>query len=122
MGMSLQQMVDEISAALEEKLRVRGKSLEAQLRKAGRRLPRRVREDATYLRRCVALMENPKLAKMVDLAKAQKAHRNVMAHLTTVDLAKERADAALSMLGSIAFALLFTGVMVLVVLWARGFV
>ena len=122
MGKTLQQMVEDIREGLEDKLRVRGKSLDAQLRKAGRRLPKRVRNDATYLARGLTLVENPKLAKMFDQAKAVKAHRNVMAHLETVDLGAQRRDAALSLLGSIAFALLFTGIMVLFVLWQRGFV
>ena len=47
--------------------------------------------------------------KMIDLAKARTAHRNVLAYLETVDLAGERRTAALNLAGSIAFAILMTG-------------
>ncbi len=122
MAKTLQQMVDEVHAGLETQMRIRGRTLDAQIRKAGRSLPRRVRSDASYLAQGAALAENPKLARMVDMAKARQAHRNVLAHLETVDLAAQRRDAAFSMVASIAFALLTTGILVLFVLWARGFI
>jgi len=122
MGMTLQNMVDEVRAQMEEKLRVRGRSLEAQLRKAGRTLPRHVRRDATYLARALPMTANPKLARMVDLRQAQRAHKNILAHLQTVDIGAQRRDAALSLIASIAFALLTTGVLLMFVLWARGFI
>ena len=42
MTLTMHQMVDEVRAALADKLRVRGRSLAVQVRKAGRRLPRAV--------------------------------------------------------------------------------
>jgi len=122
MAETMRQMVDEVRAALQDKLRVRGRTLEAQIRRAGRQLPRRVRSDATFLAQAVALTDNPKLACMVDMAKAKKAHRNVLAHLDTVDIGAQRRNAALNMLASIMFALLVTGVLLLGVLWVRGFI
>lgn len=122
MGVTLQQMVDEVRAGLESKLRVRGASLQVQLRKAGRLLPRKVRSDAAYLAQGAELVRNPKLAKMVDMTKARHAHRHVLAHLETVDIGARRRDAALHLVASIAFALLVTGVLLLVVLRQRGFV
>jgi len=122
MAMDLQQMVDEVSEALADKLRVRGGSLDAQIHRAGRLLPRRVRQDATYLAQGITLVQNPKLAKMFDMAKARKAHRNVLAHIDTVDMGAQRRDAALNLVASIAFALLVTGCLLLFVLWQRGFV
>lgn len=122
MAKTLQQMVDEVRAAMETQLRVRGKSLDAQIRKAGRLLPRRVRHDATYLAQGATLAENPKLSKMIDMAKAQKAHRSVLAYLDSVDIGAQRRDAALNLVASIAFALLVTGVLLVFVLWARGFI
>ncbi len=120
--MTLQQMVDEVQAALEGKLRVRGRSLAAQIRKAGRLLPRRVRSDATYLAQAVVLSENPKLQRMVDMAGAKQAHRRVMGFLEGVDPGARRRTAALNMAASIAFALLVTGALLLFVLVQRGFV
>ncbi len=122
MTMTMQQMVDDVRAGLQDRLRVRGRSLDAQIRKAGRLLPRRVRADAIYLAQGVGLVQNPKLAKMVDMGKARQAHRNVMAHLESVDIAAQRRNAALNLVASIAFALLATGVLLLFVLWQRGFI
>ena len=115
-------MVDEIRETMKIRLRVRGRTLDAQIRKAGRLLPRRVRYDATYLAQGVALAENPKLAKLIDMTKAQQAHRSVMAHLESVDVAARRRNAALNLIASIAFALLTTGALLLIVLWWRGFI
>lgn len=122
MGMSLQEMAEDVRAGLESKLRVRGRSLQAQIRRAGRLLPRYVRRDATYLAQGAELATNPKLAKMVDIAKARQAHRKVLAYLDTVDIAVQRRDAALQLAASIAFALLVTSGLVVFVLWQRGFI
>ncbi|EBA12992.1 hypothetical protein RCCS2_03884 [Roseobacter sp. CCS2] len=122
MAQTLQQMVDEVREAMGTQMRIRGRSLDVQLRKAGRLLPRRIRQDATYLAQGVTLVQNPKLAKMVDMAKAQQAYENVMAHLHGFDVAAGRRNAVLNLVASIAFALLVTGVLLLVVLWWRGFI
>ena len=122
MAKTLQQMVDEVREGLDDKLRMRGRSLDAQVRKAGRLLPRGVRHDATYLAQAVVLADNPKLARMVDMAKASRAHRNVMDFLEGYDLDARRRTTALNLVTSIAFALLVTGLLVLFVLVQRGFV
>ena len=122
MALTIEHMVAELREAFTERLRIRGRSLEAQIRKAGRRLPKRVRRDATYLAQSVALEENPKLARMIDMPRAKQAHRNVLEHLETVDVGAERRMVALNIAASIAFALLFTGILVLFVLVQRGFV
>jgi hypothetical protein len=122
MALTMQQMVDEVSAALDAKLRVRGRTLEAQVRKAGRLLPRGVKRDATYLMKAAPLAANPKLARMVDMTKAKQAHRNVLAFLEGFDLGARRRTAALNLVASIAFALMVTGILLLFVLVQRGFV
>ena len=122
MVLTMQQMADEVRDGLQSKLRVHGRSLEAQIRKAGRLLPRAVRRDATFLAQGAGLVQNPKLARMVDMAKARQAHRNVLAYLETVDAGAQRRDAALNLVASIAFALLVTAGLLLFVLWQRGFI
>lgn len=115
-------MVEEVSALLESKLRVRAPTLGGQVRKAGRRLPRGVRRDATFLAQSIALTDNPKLARMVDAGKMRQAHTNVVRHLEAIDVSRQRRTAALNMIASIAFAILFTAILVLFVLVQRGFV
>ena len=122
MTLTMHQMVDEVRAALAEKLRVRGRSLAVQVRKAGRRLPRAVRRDAVYLVQTIGLVDNPKLARMIDMRRAQLAHRNILVFLETVDVAAERRGIALQIAASIALALLVTGLLLLFVLVQRGFV
>jgi hypothetical protein len=121
MGMTLQQMVDEVREGLAEKLRMRGRSLDAQIRKAGRLLPRGVKRDAAYLAQAVVLADNPKLARMVDLAKAKRAHGRVLSFLDTIDAGAQRRSAALNLVASIGLALLVTAALVLFVLAQRGF-
>ena len=118
----MQKMTGQISALLENKLRIRGKSLAVQLRKAGRRLPRAVRRDARYIIQSADLTDNPKLARMVDAKKLKRAHANVVRHLETVDLSAQRRTALLNLIASIAFAILMTFILVLFVLIQRGFV
>jgi len=122
MTLTMHQMVDEVRAALADKLRVRGRSLAVQVRKAGRRLPRAVRRDAVYLVQTIGLVDNPKLARMIDMRRAQLAHRNILAFLETVDVAAERRGIALQIAASIALVLLVTGLLLLFVLVQRGFV
>ena len=122
MTLTMHQMVDEVRAALADKLRVRGRSLAVQVRKAGRRLPRAVRRDAVYLVQTIGLVDNPKLARMIDMRRAQLAHRNILAFLEAVDVAAERRGIALQIAASIALVLLVTGLLLLFVLVQRGFV
>ncbi|MEL6682186.1 MAG: hypothetical protein AAFQ09_06015 [Pseudomonadota bacterium] len=122
MGKDIDDQVATLQSLLDEKLGVRGRTLAVQVRKAGRLLPRHVRRDATYIATSVALSENPKLSRMVDQARLQKAHSNVTAYLTTINVTERRVTAGLNLAASIVFALLVTGVLVLVVLVQRGFV
>jgi hypothetical protein len=122
MALTMHQMVEEVRVGLADKLRVRGRSLAVQVRKAGRRLPRAVRRDAVYLVQTVGLADNPKLARMIDMARAQAAHRNILQFLQTVDVAAERRGIALQIIASTALAILVTGILLLIVLVQRGFV
>lgn len=122
MSETIEQMAAEVRAGLRAKLGLRGKTLAAQLRKGGRLLPRHVRRDATYLAQILPLANNPKLVRMIDQAKARQAHRNVLAHLDTIDLAAQRRNAALNMVASIAFGLLATIVLTIAVLWWQGLI
>jgi hypothetical protein len=122
MVLTVQQMVDEVSAALDAKLGMRGRTLAAQVRKAGRLLPRGVKRDATYLAQTVDLSQNPKLSRMVDIDKVSRAHANVLAFLAGVDRGAQRRTAALNMIASIAFVFLVTGIVLLFVLVQRGFI
>ncbi|MDX8351130.1 hypothetical protein [Cognatiyoonia sp. IB215182] len=122
MGKSVEYQVDALRTLFAEKLRVQGRDLEAQVRKAGRRLPRHIRRDARFFLESYDLMANPKLARMVDGKKMDRAYSNIVAHLDGLDPRQERITAMINLAASIAFVFLVTGVLVLVVLVLRGFV
>ncbi|WP_394179278.1 hypothetical protein [Yoonia maritima] len=119
---TIEQQVAEIRGLLETKLRVRGPSLAAQVRKAGRALPRAVRRDLAFMVQSADLVKNPKLARMVDPQRAERAHRNTVAYLNTVDAREQRITAVINVAASIALAVLVTAAVVLYVLVQRGFV
>ena len=119
---TIEQQVAEIRGLLETKLRVRGPSLAAQVRKSGRALPRAVRRDLAFMVQSADLVKNPKLARMVDPHRAERAHRNTVAYLNTVDAREQRITAVINVAASIALAVLVTAAVVLYVLVQRGFV
>jgi len=118
----LQNQVDEIRNLLETQLRAKGRSLEAQLRKAGRRLPRKIRADAAKVVEAQTLVQNPKLARMIDTAAVTRATENVTAHLHTIDPWERFKDRWLGILGAISAVLIFTFIVVVYVLVQRGIV
>jgi hypothetical protein len=118
----LQNQVDELRGLLDSQLRVRGRTLEAQVRKAGRRLPRRIRRDAHTVINATALMENPKLARMVDQEQVRTAAQNVIVHLQSIDPMDRFKGRVLGMLGAISAVLILTFVLVVYVSVKRGLV
>ena len=88
----LRKEMDELQTLMTERLRVRGRTFERQLRKAGRLLPRKVRSEAAFLLQARTLMQNPKLARMVDQDRVAKAHQFVAEYLQSVDPVARRKD------------------------------
>jgi hypothetical protein len=114
--------VAEIRTLLEERLKIRGRSLDRQVKKAGRLLPRKVRQQARYLAQAETLAQNPKLLRMIDWPKAETAHADVVAWLSAIDPSERRWTRIINMLALIAFNLLLLGgLLVWFLLW-RGIV
>ncbi len=122
MANSLQDQVNEISGLMEKQLRVRGADLSKQIRKAGRLLPRAVRHDALYLAQAVVLADNPKLFRMIDRTKADKAHANVVSFLEGISPRERMANQLLGVTASIALMIVAVFVVGLYVLVKRGLV
>lgn len=101
MASDIHKQVEEISALLTKKLGLRARTFQAQVHKARRFLPRALRRDLIYLAQAESLADNPKLHRMIDML---------------------RLDAALGVAASIAFGLLITAVLVIVMLVQRGLV
>ena len=115
------QMADRVSALLEERLSVRGRTLGDKVRKAGRRLPRKVREAASYLAKAAEMAQNPKLLVRVDEAQVAQNYDVVIRHLGGIDRGALRRGAVLNFLASVAFSLLILGLGVLAFLFWRGY-
>jgi len=101
--------IDDVRTMLRARLSIRGKTLPAQIRKAGRLLPKAVRRDAASLAEAQTLMQNPKLARIVDTAKLEQAHQSVITYLETIDPKERRKDRLLGILGYLALNVLLFG-------------
>jgi hypothetical protein len=115
-------MADEVAAQLEGKLRARGHGLSAKLRAAGRRLPRSVRAEAAVLERAAAMAQHPKLLVQVDQTRAAQAHRACLDHLMAPERRAKRRAMWAGIASSVAFSLFTVGLLVLAVLYWRGFI
>ncbi|MFT5743665.1 MAG: hypothetical protein ACI86S_001738 [Paracoccaceae bacterium] len=118
----LHKQIEEIRGLMADRLRVRGRDLEHQVRKAGRLLPRHLRRDGAFLAQAQVMSQNPKLVRLVDRPRVDRAHADMVIFLKTVD-AKDRAKAKLlGILGAVAFNLLVVFIAVVWYLWWRGLV
>jgi len=114
--------IDEIRTLMEQRLRVRGRSLEAQLRKAGRRLPRHIRREARFLVQAAPMAANPRLARMIDQNRATRAHQQVVAHLKSIDPKQAARTRLLNLAGVVAFNLFLLFAIIVTFLVWRGIV
>ena len=119
---ALHNQIEEIRTLMWERLRIRGRDLGHQVRKAGRLLPKRQRRDGAFLAQAAVLVQNPKLARMVDESRVQRAHDDMVAFLKTVDPKDRAKGKLLGILGVIAFNLLLIFAVGVWYLWSRGLV
>lgn len=114
--------IDDIRALLDTQLRIRGATLDKQIHRAGRLLPRKIRAEAAFLVQANLLVQNPKLARMIDPGRVQRAHALVAAHLRGIDPKDRLKGRLLNIAGLLAFNLLLTGGLVVAYLVWRGIV
>ncbi len=89
--------------------------------KAKNRLPRRIYNQALLLAKAEPLSVHPKLCLTLDAPALGEAAGDVQKYLKSIDLADQRKGWILGMLGGLAFnMILFVVVLVLVLYW-RGF-
>lgn len=119
---SIQQMADRVSALLEQRLNVTGPTLEVRIKRAGSKLPRKIRDAAEALVQATQMADNPKLLMQIDYEAVAVAYDLCVRHLNTVNQAERRRGMLLDAGARIAFALLMVGVLVVAVLYWRGFV
>lgn len=121
-AMPIQKQTDEVRSLIEERLKIKGRTLEHALAKAGRLLPKWARRDGAFLVLAEHHLGHPKLRLTVDVAKVDKAHQGLVAHLKTIDPSERLKSSILSMLGVISFNLILVIGALIMFLWWRGFV
>ena len=118
----LSSQITEIRSLFETQLRIRGRTLDQQIKRAGRLLPRKVRADAKFLAQANLLMQNPKLARMINSDRVAQAHLTVTTYLHSVDPKDRLKGRMLNVAGVIAFnGLLAAGLLIAILVW-RGIV
>lgn len=118
---TVQQMADRVADLLEDRLRLRGKTLQDKLRRGGRLLPRKVRREAEYLAEVAVLAQHPKVQTMLDDARIAEAYDVCVKHLRGIGAAQRLQAIILGVVGSLAFALLVLGAALIAVLVWRGY-
>lgn len=117
---AVDKLVDEVRKLLEERLRIKGRSLAHQLRRAGRLLPKRMQRDGRYLDQARTMTAHPTLALMIDDTRVKAAHKRLVSHLKSIDPKEERKTKLIRIAAVIAFNLLVVIVLFLLVLNWRG--
>ena len=116
------QMADRVSALLEERLSVRGRTLGDKVRKAGRRLPRKVREAASYLAKAAEMAQNPKLLVRVDESDVAAAYDICLRHLGSLGPHRRWLDGTVAVAASVAVSLLLVALLVIGLMRWRGLI
>jgi hypothetical protein len=114
--------LDQISAALQDKLALRPAPFAKLIARSKSKLPRRVFLSAEKLVAAQSIADHPKLNRTLDFDALARAGDVVLTHLEKIDTSERRKDRLLSMLGSMAFGILGLAVLVIVVLRWRGFI
>ncbi|MGV8986577.1 MAG: hypothetical protein ACOH2H_09860 [Cypionkella sp.] len=119
---TIQQMADRVSALMEERLKITAPTLEAQVQRAGHRLPRKVRDAAEAMAQATQMAQSPKLLMQIDYEAVAIAYDICIRHLNGVNRGARRKGLILDAAARIAFALLVVGILLVAVLYWRGFV
>lgn len=121
-GAYVDKYADEVRNLIEQRLRIKGRTLDKALSRAGRLLPKWAQREGRYLAQATQYMGHPKLRLMIDEAKVEKAHGSLVAHLKSIDPADRRKGRILGVLGVISFNLILVVAAFLGYLIWRGYV
>lgn len=113
--------MDEVRSLIEERLRIKARTLDKALSRAGRLLPKWAQREGRYLANAGQFMGHPKLRLMIDVAKVEKAHKDLVDHLKSIDPSERRTTRVLGVLGVISFNLILVVVALISFLIWRGY-
>lgn len=115
------EMTEDIATLMRDALGADGASVQDAVAQCRRQLPRKLRREADFLAEIEPLAGHPKLARQIDRDRLMRAHGALSAHLKGLQKQRRRGEVALAILGSLAVSLLGVTVLVLVLLYWRGF-
>lgn len=116
----LQRKAAEVEQLLGSQLHARGPDLARRLKKIRRLLPRNVRREISFLADAEKISHNPKLLKLIDWPRVDRAHKVAMTWLQGVDPNARRRDYLWSALGGVGLAVLVVGGLLIWILAWRG--
>ncbi|WP_296418697.1 hypothetical protein [Pseudooctadecabacter sp.] len=120
--MDTETAAENIRALIEERLRLKARSLSHGVRRAGRLLPPWARREARYLVQAAEMARHPKMQARIDDARVAKAHRDLTEYLTSIDPKEQRKTRILKVLGAVSFNLIVVVAAFITYLVWRGFV
>lgn len=115
-------LIAQTKSLMRDKLGVRASDMARAAAKAKNRLPGRVYNQAILLAKAEPLAGHPKLCLTLDAPGLGAAAEEVQQYLNSIDLADRRKGWILGMLGGLAFNMILFVVLLLLVLYWRGFV
>jgi hypothetical protein len=118
---TIQQMALRVAELMQEKLKIKGRTLDDKLRAAGRRLPKPVKEAAHQLALAAEQAKHPKLVMRIDEEAVAQNYDTCVRDLNGLDKWYRRRGIMLSLTLSILLSLLGVVVLLLIVLRWRGF-
>ncbi|SLN42830.1 hypothetical protein [Pseudooctadecabacter jejudonensis] len=120
--MTAKTYAEDIKTLIEDRLRLKSRSLSHAIRRAGRLLPAWARREARFIAQAETMMAHPKLRVRVDEAKLARAHADLTNYLRTIDPKERRKTRVLGILGTVSFNLIvIVAAFVTYLVW-RGFV
>lgn len=103
--MDIPEVSRDLAEYMAKQLRVRGGRLADVAGRAGRRLPHKLHEDVADLIEAEAMSRHPRMARMVDRKRVQKAERRLRHFLDRQSPSAERRGVILDRVAAVAFIL-----------------
>lgn len=119
---TIEQMAENLSALLAQRLKVSGPTLEICFKRASSRLPRQVRKAAGEVVEAYKIAQNPKIRVQLNHDAISNAYDLCYAHLRGLNRTQRRRGLILDSSARIAFAMLAVIMLWVSVLHWRGFV
>ena len=91
-------------------------------RKVRRYFPKRIIDEMTYLAQSEEDLQHPKTMRMIDLERAERAHRDISHRAEKLDLRTDRERMVFGVLSGLAFNLIVLAAVVIGVLVWRGLI